>query len=471
MKQYAGRGACFQVQSVLAKLSLCRTRALGGKTYQCDDCGEVTEVHHSCSDRHCPQCSGCKRYDFAERAEQLILEGVTYYQVVFTLPGELSELALANRETMADLLFESAAASLHRTIRIQQGYDSASMMVLHTWNQQLQPHWHVHALVPGGGPSLSKDKWKSAQSPPGALNSDDYYLVDAISLREAFRKAAIFRLRKLFKAGELKLGGGKFAYLQDESAWKKFCDDLSEVDWVSFIQPPPTKSCTAEQVVRYLTRYLTGGPISDSRIIEADEEQVTFLAREGRRVGGEREQVPVTLKTLEFVRRWCQHIQPDQLTKTRYFGGWCSRKRTAYQARCRDLLGRSAAVQEEQADEPTESTASLSDSGPDDFVLKCPCCQSDALRLIESIAKPSWSSVLTHLDPRCPDWYAEQEHAAFCEELERAYGIGYEDWCLEMGIESPMSERLKTKPIPPERVHQMYFPGLSPEQDFALESY
>ena len=485
MKQYAGRGACFQVQSVLAKLSLCRTRALGGKTYQCDDCGEVTEVHHSCSDRHCPQCSGCKRYDFALRAEQLILQGVTYYQVVFTLPGDLSELALANREAMADLLFESAATSLRKTIRSQQDYDPASMMVLHTWNQQLEPHWHVHALVPGGGPRLNNDglnndglnsdgpnndEWKSAQSPAGAMNSDDYYLVDAISLREAFRKAAISHLRRLYKAGELKLGG-KFAYLQDEDAWKTFCNGLAAVDWVSFIQPPPTKSCTAEQVVRYLTRYLTGGPISDSRIIAADEEYVTFLAREGKRVGGEREQVPVTLETLEFVRRWCLHIQPDQLTKTRYFGGWCSRKRTAYQARCRDLLGRSAAIQEDQANEPTEPAASFSEPGPDDLILKCPCCESDSLRLVGSIAKPSWSSVLTHFDKRCPSWYAETEHAAFCEQLEREYGIGYDDWCLEMRIESPMREPMEGSASPPQQFHQMYFPGLSPEHDFAIESY
>lgn len=68
VKQHAGRGACFQVQSTLAKLSLCRTRALGGQTYQCNDCSQITEVYHSCGDRHCPQCSGCKRYDFAERA-------------------------------------------------------------------------------------------------------------------------------------------------------------------------------------------------------------------------------------------------------------------------------------------------------------------------------------------------------------------------------------------------------------------
>ena len=395
------------MQSVLAKLSLCRTRALGGKTYQCEDCSQVTEVFHSCGDRHCPQCSGCKRYDFAARAEQLILEGVTYYQVVFTLPGQLSEMALANREVMADLLFDSAAASLRQTIRSQQDYDPASMMVLHTWNQQLHPHWHVHALVPGGGPQLTRDalnqdQWKSAEPPPGSLNSavnsKEYYLVDAISLREAFRKAAISRLRKLHAKGELKLGG-KFEHLNEAAAWKSFCNELAELDWVSFIQPPPTKSSTADQVVRYLTRYLTGGPISDSRIMAADSNFVTFLAREGKQVGGERKQVPVTIPTLEFMRRWCENIQPDQLTKTRYFGGWCSRNRTEYQASCQRLLGHDVIPAAEQAvqvdstqvdstqvdsalaDSTTLATAqSAVNSQHTASIPQCPACNGNTLR-------------------------------------------------------------------------------------------
>ncbi len=124
---------------------------------------------------------------------------------------------------------------------------------------------------------------RSAQAPPESNNSDDHYLVDAISLREAFRKAALSQLKKLYTQNKLKLCG-KFEYLGDEICWKALCNELAEVDWVSFIQPPPTKTSTAEQVVRYLTRYLTGGPISDSRIVAADTNYVTFLAREGVRV-------------------------------------------------------------------------------------------------------------------------------------------------------------------------------------------
>jgi hypothetical protein len=464
------------VQSVLAKLTLCRTRALGGETYRCDDCGEVSEVYHSCSDRHCPQCSGCKRYDFADRAERLILPGVTYYQVVFTLPSALSELALANREPLADLLFESAAKSLHKTIGTEQGYDPASMMVLHTWNQQLQPHWHVHALVPGGGPSLTSDQWRSAQSPPGATNSDGYYLVDAIRLRETFRKLAVAHLQRLYQGGKLKLGG-KFAGLQHQEAWSEFCKELSAKEWVSYIQPPPTADCSAEQVVRYLTRYLTGGPISDSRILAADSNQVTFLAREGKRVGGERLQVPVTLPTLEFVRRWCEHIQPDQLTKTRYFGGWCYRKRKEYQTKCRRLL--SPTEQELEVaptEEPPVASGSSSAETPESLSKRaCPCCGSRWLRLIGAIDKPSWSEVLSHLDHRCPEWYAETEHQEFCAYLDREYGISYEDWYLEMRIESPMRDRgegvgERGKGME-QLARQLYLPGLEPQFEFHIESF
>ena len=160
-------------------------------------------------------------------------------------------------------------------------------------------------------------------------------------------------------------------------------------------------------MVRYLTRYLTGGPISDLRIVAADTEHVTFLAREGKQVGGEREQVPVTIPTLEFMRRWCAHIQPEQLTKTRYFAGWCSCKRTEYQANCHRLLGLRLTETDEVAEcEPTSSATAptAGDSLDQGSRLKCPVCESHSLSLTGQIAKPAWSSVLTHSDSRCPGW-------------------------------------------------------------------
>ena len=151
------------VQSVLAKLSLCRTHVLGGRKLKCADGDEITSLYNSCGDGHCPTCSGGKRVDFHDKATTLILHGVTYYQVVFTLPGELSELALANRHEMADLLVGSA--------------------------------------------------WKSL--------SGRNYLVDADQLRSAYRKQLIAKLRRLWTAGKLQLGG-KFEHLRSDENWESF---------------------------------------------------------------------------------------------------------------------------------------------------------------------------------------------------------------------------------------------------------
>ena len=145
----------------------------------------------------------------------------------------------------------------------------------------------------------------------------------------AYRTTFLRRLDNARAAGKLKLTG-RHAYLQDDDNWTAFINQLESKTWVAYIQPPPTTDSKAEHVVNYLTRYLTGGPISDHRIVSANRCNVTFMAREGKRVGGEREQVPITLSTQEFTERWSQHIQPDQLTKVRYFGGWSNSKVAAY---------------------------------------------------------------------------------------------------------------------------------------------
>ena len=101
-----------QVQSTLTKLWLCRTPALGHHQYRCEQCDHQHAVFNSCSDRHCPQCAGAKRADWLESTAKLLLPNLDYYQVVFTMPAELSSLALGNRRAMFDLLFRVAWRSL-----------------------------------------------------------------------------------------------------------------------------------------------------------------------------------------------------------------------------------------------------------------------------------------------------------------------------------------------------------------------
>jgi hypothetical protein len=234
-----GRQAAPQVQSTLAKLSLCRTAALGGRCYRCDLCHTACVVHNSCGDRHCPMCAGARRADWLTSTSTLLLPQIDYFQVVFTIPDKLSSLALGNRRVIYDLLFQSAWQSLSTVVAREQGFEPAAVMVLHTWNQKLEPHAHVHALVPGGGPALQgPSRWGRGQR-PNVPHCDGRYLVDAEVLKTAFRQTFLNGLRRLQRRGHLKLEG-EWSSLRENATFDEWLKPLEQITWVAYIEPPPT---------------------------------------------------------------------------------------------------------------------------------------------------------------------------------------------------------------------------------------
>ncbi len=189
-----------------------------------------------------------------------------YYQVVFTIPDRLSSLTLGNRRVMFNLLFQSAWRALQQVIEDEQQFEAAAAMMLHTWNQKLESHVHVHAFVPGGGPSLQDgEKWISSH-PPAHETQNRFWLVDADELRVAFRTIFLKGLRRLHVRGELMLDG-EWAFLRDASAFAVWLMPLESVKWVTYIQAPPTKETSPDHILKYLARYMTGGPISDRRLL------------------------------------------------------------------------------------------------------------------------------------------------------------------------------------------------------------
>lgn len=394
MKRHA-RQAAPQVQSTLAKLSLCRTAALGGRLYQCAECSHQSVVYNSCGDRHCPQCSGARRANWMQGTEQLLLDGVRYFQVVFTLPSELSRLALGNRRKIYGLLFAAAWAALKERIEEEHGFDPAALMVLHTWNQKLEAHAHVHAVVPGGGPTRDGRGWVSSRRPDAPEGTSDRYLVDAVALRRSYRKHFLAKLSRLHVRGELKLDG-EFEYLQAQMAWNAFLGELESIDWVSYIEPPPEHDGRPENVLKYLARYLTGGPISDRRITAVSEDEVTFWAREGKTTGGDDHCIRVTLPIEEFVRRWSLHILPKDFTKVRRFGGWSNTRREAYLERCSNQLEAAQVPLSDDLfawDPHLSSESTSSDSEDETGCPPCPQCGGD-LHVIAEHPKPSWAELL-----------------------------------------------------------------------------
>jgi hypothetical protein len=383
----------------LARLSLCRTRALGGHLFRCDACASEVNVYNSCGDRHCPGCSGGRRRDWLDRAASLLLPGVDYFQVVFTLPDKLSSLALGNRRPIYNLLFRSAWQALRELLAETFGIEAAATLVLHTWDQRMNHHVHVHALVPGGGPSLTGDRWIKTRHPRHRRTKKPY-LVDNELLGQRFRDTFIAACKRLHAKGELKLSG-EWSHLQDSEAFDAWLDSLAPDGWVVFIEAPPKPDARPEHVLKYLARYMTGGPISDRRLISHDGDIVHFWARSQDKppAGVRPPSVPEQLPAVEFTRRWALHILPKGFVKVRNYGGFSNTKRQAYLERCRQSLG---LADDQQPSDHQQQLSTDSASEPQEHSLACPHCRQ-AMMCIGSSARPSWSE--TFSSSYLPPWY------------------------------------------------------------------
>jgi hypothetical protein len=101
----------WQQLKVLRAIQRCRTAALGGHLDQCSRCGHRAISFFSCRNRHCPKCQTNARNKWlAGRSDELL--PVSYSHVVFTLPHELSALALQNKRAIYNLLLQASAATL-----------------------------------------------------------------------------------------------------------------------------------------------------------------------------------------------------------------------------------------------------------------------------------------------------------------------------------------------------------------------
>src|SRR5881227_2657615 len=141
---------------VIRAVEICRTQELGGHLKQCDTCGFEHPSYNSCRNRHCPKCQSLAKARWLQ-ARLYDLLPVEYFHVVFTLPEQLASVALQNKRVVYNLLFSAASQTL-RTIAADPkhlGTDIGFLAVLHTWDQTLRHHPHLHCVVPGGG--LSRD--------------------------------------------------------------------------------------------------------------------------------------------------------------------------------------------------------------------------------------------------------------------------------------------------------------------------
>src|SRR5215468_4330174 len=210
---------------ILTAIVFCRTSQLGGHVDECSRCGYRAISFNSCRNRHCPKCQANARDRWlAARRRELL--PTPYVHVVFTLPHQLAPVALQNKREIYRLLFRASAETLLVVARDPRhlGAEIGFFSVLHTWNQQLLHHPHVHCVVPAGGLSPDHTRWIAGKN--------NFFLPVKV-LSRVFRGKFVAGLGVLHATGKLGFHG-QLAHLQQPGAFAALLRGLFRSDWVVY---------------------------------------------------------------------------------------------------------------------------------------------------------------------------------------------------------------------------------------------
>lgn len=359
-------------RKILQNIMDCRTAALGGHLYCCtnDGCDYVEISYNSCRDRNCPKCQGQKRLKWISARLEEVLP-VEYFHVVFTIPSILHDIFLYNKEYCFRLLFKAVSKTLlevalqNRKLGIKPGFIS----VLHTWTQQLNFHPHIHCIVPGGGITPDKEKWKSCKRG---------YLLPRKILSCVFRGKLLSYLEKAHAKGELHFSG-ETDYLNTEENFKLLLKKSTSSDWMVYAKKT---FAGPAQVINYLGGYTHRIAISNRRILSFKDGEVTFEWKDRRDNNTTK---IMTLDAVLFLKRFILHILPKRFTKIRYYGFMANACKTKSIALCRKLI-KISGIETEKIDKDLKKTI-LSKLNRIKEANRCPLCGKGDLFIAEEVCK------------------------------------------------------------------------------------
>jgi hypothetical protein len=308
---------------VMNAIARCRTAALGGHRDQCDRCGHQTISYNSCRNRHCPKCQTNARDKWLRARQQELLQA-TYYHLVFSVPHRLVPLLWQNKQTLFALLFEASAATLLEVAASPKhlGAQLGFLSVLHTWGQTLQPHPHIHCVVPAGGLAPDQARW---------IHSQPHFFLPVRVLSRIFRGKFVAGLKHRFRKNKLRFFGSCES-LSNQKAFTAFLRTLFRDEWVVYAKQP---FGGPEHVLHYLARYTHRVAISNHRLVNITDHDVTFRWKDYAHHSKSR---AMTLTHEEFLRRFLQHVLPTGFPRIRYFGFLANRRRSLLLPLCRNLL-------------------------------------------------------------------------------------------------------------------------------------
>lgn len=278
------------------------------------------------------------------------------FALIWQGTGALTPLLRQNATLIYNLLFRCVSETLLTIARdpSRLGADLGFLAVLHTWNQKMLTHPHLHCLVPAGGLSLDCSRW---------IHSRKRFFLPGPVLGRMFRGKFLALLAVAFRRKQLRLVG-ELQPLQQLAAFDRFVRSLKKPKLVVEVRAP---FGGPEHVLKYLARYTHRVAISNGRLIELHDGLVTFRWRDS---ADHHTQKLMTIEAVEFIRRFLLHVLPPGFVKIRHFGFLANCRRADGLKICRTLLRSS-----QQLDQLTTPQRNA-------IERKCLCCGIGTLCLL-----------------------------------------------------------------------------------------
>ena len=305
-----------RTRKIIENIEFCRTSMMGSHSLRCDQCSYKRRGSNSCRDRHCPKCQSMKKAEWLEDRKRALLP-VGYLHNVFTLPHELNPLILCNKEILLKTLFRAAAEPLNQFaldprwgLMGQLGFT----MILHTWDQKLNLHYHLHAIIAAGAISIDSGEWvpsRKKMCKKEGFRKDYLFSVHALSM--VFRAKYLEYLKKSYSKGELLFKGGAEMFHQ-ENHFYHLIESLYHKKWILYSKRPFKG---VKHVYDYLARYTHRIAISNDRLISMENGKVSFNWKDCSQAYEKKvETIPAEL----FITRFLFHELPLGFQRIRHYG-------------------------------------------------------------------------------------------------------------------------------------------------------
>jgi hypothetical protein len=288
-----------------------------------------------------------------------------YFHLAFTLPHELNPLILVNKKPLINILFQAVWQTLAQFAQSRLSGSLGITAVLHTWDQTLLDHFHLHCLVPAGALSFDRNRWIPARQ-------DFLFPVKALS--RVFRAKFLDSLKKCFDQNKL-LFVGQIEPLANAESFGTLLDGLRKKPWVVYAKKPFGSPL---HVLDYLARYTHRVALSNDRICSLRNGEVVFAYRDRKNLDRRKS---MTLGAEEFIRRFLLHVIPKGFMRVRHYGFLANHRKDCL-SKCRQLMGLSPVP----TPPPQRSTDELMLALTGIDIHRCPLCQNGTLMWVSQLA-------------------------------------------------------------------------------------